>query len=184
MKQQKFGKWLVIRRFPGTKSDERFLCKCECGVVRVVRKYDLLSLKSSSCGCSRQTTLSAKSNEGAVFPPSFGGIYYTYKRFAEKRGLDFLIDKKVFLEIVKSNCYYCGQEPSNIHKPKANKTEFIYNGVDRVDNDKGYVEGNVVPCCKICNKAKDVLNKEEFLSWIKRVYRYSIENKVDNIIKL
>lgn len=50
---------------------------------------------------------------------------------------------------------------------------FIYQGIDRVDSDKGYVTGNVLPCCRICNCAKGTLTKTEFECWAKRlVIRY------------
>lgn len=55
--------------------------------------------------------------------------------------------------------------------------DYVYNGIDRVDNTKGYTIDNVVPCCGICNMAKGKLNQQEFQNWIKRVYKYRYENK-------
>lgn len=53
---------------------------------------------------------------------------------------------------------------------------FVFTGIDRVDNTRGYDPDNVVPCCRVCNRAKDVRTKDEFLSWAKRVVDHSIEN--------
>jgi hypothetical protein len=36
----------------------------------------------------------------------------------------------------------------------------------------GYVPGNVVPCCHICNLAKKDMSYEEFISWIDDVALY------------
>ena len=47
------------------------------------------------------------------------------------------------------------------------------NGIDRVDSSKGYVEDNVVSCCKYCNTAKNTMSRDEFFKWIKRVYEYN-----------
>jgi len=43
-------------------------------------------------------------------------------------------------------CYYCNHD-----------LEETGIGLDRIDNDKGYLENNVVPCCWICNKIKGVI---------------------------
>lgn len=66
--------------------------------------------------------------------------------------------------------------PSNVARAK-NGNDFIYSGIDRVDNSIGYTEGNVVPCCITCNKAKSKQTSEEFLKWVQRVYHHSIGEK-------
>ena len=53
--------------------------------------------------------------------------------------------------------------------------DFVYNGLDRVDNEKGYTIDNVVPCCKHCNYAKRNRSVEEFIDWIAQVYEYSVQ---------
>lgn len=47
-------------------------------------------------------------------------------------------------------CVYCGDEIVTV-------------GVDRVDNAKGYVMDNVVPCCAICNSMKSSMKLVDFL---------------------
>lgn len=41
------------------------------------------------------------------------------------------------------------------------------NGIDRVDNDKGYVPGNVSPCCWVCNIAKGTMSLDEWAEMVK-----------------
>lgn len=50
--------------------------------------------------------------------------------------------------------------------------DYAYNGIDRMDNSKGYVDGNVLPCCSICNHAKHVMNYDDFISWINRIVNF------------
>ena len=51
---QRFGKWTVIRRAENPNySDAVWLCRCDCGTVRIVRGKDLRYGKSKSCGCLR-----------------------------------------------------------------------------------------------------------------------------------
>jgi hypothetical protein len=49
---------------------------------------------------------------------------------------------------------------------------YIYNGIDRVDNTRGYSIDNCVACCKQCNWAKRELPQQEFIDWIHRVSRH------------
>lgn len=45
--------------------------------------------------------------------------------------------------------------------------DYTYNGIDRVNNDIGYIKNNCIPCCKICNRAKNSMSYDDFLNWIK-----------------
>lgn len=49
---KRFGAWLVIKEIENNRSGRQFLCKCDCGVERVVNYSNLLSKRSSSCGCT------------------------------------------------------------------------------------------------------------------------------------
>ena len=59
---------------------------------------------------------------------------------------------------------YCGSEPS--YKINTNTTDnhgdYMYNGIDRVDNIKGYDLDNCVTCCSLCNWMKRDLTIKEF----------------------
>jgi len=57
-------------------------------------------------------------------------------------------------ELVQSPCFYCGIVH---HKPSK------INGIDRVDNDKGYTINNSVPCCWPHNHMKQELSMYEFI---------------------
>jgi hypothetical protein len=49
-----FGKWVVLPRngFESNSRDREWLVQCECGRLRLVAGQDLLSGRSSSCGCA------------------------------------------------------------------------------------------------------------------------------------
>jgi len=42
-------------------------------------------------------------------------------------------------------------------------------GIDRIDNSKGYIEGNMVPCCKICNWMKSDKSSIDFIQKCKDI---------------
>lgn len=49
---QKFGNWIVIKRGPIEKhKGAKWICKCKCGNLGLVRGADLRKGKSKSCGC-------------------------------------------------------------------------------------------------------------------------------------
>lgn len=90
-----------------------------------------------------------------------------------KKGLFCNLNSDDLLNILKSNCHYCGSKPSNIYNyvQKFFKYEFAYNGVDRINSKLGYIYGNVLPCCKKCNLAKSDMEYNEFIEHIKLIYK-------------
>lgn len=116
----------------------------------------------------------AKSGNHVV--TAFNQVYGNYKYQARKRNHRFELTKEQFRKIVRSDCFYCGRPPQQYQKYKGEK--FIYNGVDRMDNNKGYILSNCVPACMQCNWAKMNFTIQEFMAWVKRVYEYSYDEDV------
>jgi hypothetical protein len=48
----RFGRWSVL--WESVENPHRFMCRCDCGIERLVYKYDLVSGKSTACGCTRK----------------------------------------------------------------------------------------------------------------------------------
>ena len=57
------------------------------------------------------------------------------------------------------------------------------NGVDRIDNKKGYVTGNVTPACRYCNSAKNDRKLKYFLHWVAEVYHRSVKGTENDLDK-
>lgn len=106
----------------------------------------------------------------------FVQMFTRYKRGAVDRGYEFNISFDDFSKVIRQPCHYCGSINSNhvnvSYRGEKEGVFFHYNGIDRVDNSLGYIDGNVVPCCKKCNVAKHDMGYDEFLSHIKSVYRH------------
>lgn len=184
---KRFGKWQVIGRasIPDNiiaKTKKAYwLCKCDCGTVRIVMGSDIRAGKSLSCGCASYATLKqmltgkpslSRKPEGVSL---FNSILSVYKAAARKRNLVFELTDNEFRVLINSNCHYCGIAPSTVKTVKNLIGSYTYNGVDRLDNTVGYLTYNCVPCCKMCNRAKYILSEQEFLDWVERVYKHSIE---------
>ena len=94
-----------------------------------------------------------------------GLLVYYIKSGAEEIAPDFFIRRK----LVTQNCVYCGIEPRQIYKKKNTNGSFVYNGIDRINNNKVYTIKNCVPACKFCNYAKKRGTQKEFLNWVDRL---------------
>lgn len=150
-----------------------YLCKCDCGKDKIISWSSLRTGRAKSCGCKNSGILLSRIQkpEGEA---AFNQLFATYKCSAKSRGLEFNLDKERFKEITKQNCEYCGIPPfrSIINRFANMNGTYIYNGIDRVDSSKGYIEGNIVPCCRNCNVMKMNLSLEEFTEHIERIYSH------------
>lgn len=171
----KFGR-LIVKERSGTKgSFATWLCLCECGGTKIVRSADLKRGKTKSCGCLRKACNNENMAKRAANlrkpfgKAAFNSLYFDYKYNAKVRGLIFELNKVQFKYLTKQNCAYCGSEPNNHYIKRNVNGGYVYNGIDRIDNNKGYVFDNCAACCKFCNYAKNRGTKKEFLVWISRL---------------
>lgn len=162
----RYGKLRVVSRAVGKK----WHCVCDCGKSTVVFSFNLKSGNTLSCGClnDHHRLKDSLASKHALFD--------NYRRGSVKRGIPFGLSFDEFIGLTQKSCHYCGDQPGQFSKSSTARDGFIYNGLDRVDSDRGYEIANVVPCCKICNRAKWDMGKDEFLSWLDRCYR-SLESK-------
>lgn len=88
-----------------------------------------------------------------------------------------------FYHLSQLPCFYCANERSNsfnrykgqtwgIDKKAFAEAAFLYNGLDRVDNNQPHTTDNVVPCCYQCNFAKGKRTFDDFQQWIIRIKAY------------
>lgn len=169
---RKFGKLLVLCRAPNqifgsSTTRAAWGCRCSCGKYVVVLAGSLVRQNGTrSCGCLRREYRSGRASETVK-----NRIFASYKQGAKQRNLEWAISNEEFATLIFRSCYYCGVSPQRVlyRCTKYRKDPVSYNGIDRVDNSLGYVSSNVVTCCKVCNKAKDVMSRGEFLDWIFRV---------------
>ena len=157
----KHNKLTVIKRHGSHRcGGATWLCRCDCGIESIVLGHHLRSGKVKSCGCTW--------GGYEVGESAFNKLFYVFKLSAKKRNHSWNLSKEHVKKITKMNCSYCGSKPKTIAKGK--NGDYIYNGIDRVDNNLGYEIDNVVPCCKKCNLAKHIMSTEEFFDWIKTVH--------------
>jgi hypothetical protein len=114
---------------------------------------------SSTWMCSMGNTFRQKATRRGKHTRGFyNHLIQQLSKKARHRGLAWMLEPELVLKLIKQPCYLCGAPPSNRFKSLKRGTwegrVIIYQGIDRVNNKLGYVEGNVKPCCKKCNMMK------------------------------
>ena len=170
---QRFGKLVVFGKHTSKNKwyELRWLCKCDCGKESIVSTHALRQ-GVGSCGCSR-----------IILPKgvrSMHKAFQTYKDRARIKGYEFLLGKADFERLTQNACFYCGALPSNRARTFNFNGDYIYNGIDRMDNTRGYVLDNCVSCCFFCNRAKGTKSQQEFYLWITSVYMI-IKGEINDI---
>jgi len=83
---------------------------------------------------------------------------------AKKRKLEFSISLNDYTRLLKNPCYYCGQITFGFE---------VGCGLDRINNKKGYILGNVLPCCGDCNTHRqDTWTVEEMKIAIEAIRKF------------
>lgn len=181
---QKFGRLTALHDVGSEKRERVWECICECGQFKTALVSQLKNGRVKSCGCLRSELSSkrAKKNIAGVNKLSpgeanLGKVIVGYKYGARKRNLEFLLTRKQFKKLVTQKCFYCGSVPCNTCDMPESNGKFIYSGIDRVDNAKGYTIDNCIPCCYICNQWKRACTQQEFLIRVKSIYDNLLRGK-------
>lgn len=159
----------VLDEYKIVGEDAHWKIKCECGYegFKPISKilYHYKRYGQASCGC----------NKIKYDLPNARNQFSRYKENANRRNLEFNLTLDEFINLTQQQCYYCGCKPNNNgNRSKRNYKvdNFIYNGIDRVDNNLGYVLNNCVPCCISCNKMKLNYTFNEFKNKIIKIYEH------------
>lgn len=142
-------------------------CKCSCGKeVEILSKY-LLNGDTVSCGCITQGNAH---NRDAVGKISLS--YWTpIVKQAKRRGIPLTIDRQYAWDLFCQQDGKCAISGVTIDFATNMRDERLTHtaSLDRIQNSKGYVEGNVQWVHKKINIMKNVMTREELLEWCERI---------------
>lgn len=188
----------------------QWYCICDCGNLDKikVRASSLRDGHTKSCGClvseitkqihsgkfvsnetrqkmskslSGQIHLESRSDLGRKYPDrgkyNRGSLIVrkvnSIINNAKRRNLEWNITKEYAASLLVLSCYYCNKESVlDGHK--------TCSGIDRINNDFGYIDGNCVPCCFYCNSCKNSRSLTEFKDHIKNMYNTLIMKENNN----
>lgn len=154
--------------------------QCVCGKKRDIRNSEWIKLLEGNITARTKTQCKECTVkmywEGFTDKDNLKGLFKSLKNSCKRIKRDIDISFEQAYKMYKSNCYYCNSEPSNTFTNTTNKEKQTkYSGIDRVDSDLGYIQGNVVPCCKHCNIAKNNMSQTDFLNLVENIFRYRVQ---------
>jgi len=94
--------------------------------------------------------------------------YVKAKAKAKPRGLSFNLTFEEYNFLINQPCNYCqgvfGKVETSV-------------GLDRIDNNKGYDSGNVLPCCTFCNRTRGdrftVYETKQIIEFVLKMRNYA-----------
>lgn len=163
----------VLDVHPTSQIKIRYKCD-DCGIEKEVVAQSLFSRKNSQYSKTMETICSNCANsrmKGENNSQYKHGCnrYSEYRHNSKRRGIEFNLTSDEFKKIISQECHYCGGFSID-YNPQSRG-----NGIDRKDNNIGYVIDNCLPCCSKCNFIKNSMPYSEFIKYIKRIY-----NKIQN----
>jgi hypothetical protein len=161
---KRFGRWVVLS-LSRVEVYAYWSCQCDCGTIKEVLGKSLTGRVSQSCGCLQVEKCRKKSGYASQ---TYTYILYKHNS-AKRRGLVWAVSREQFNKLTQQPCHYCDSPPSNHTKAKNGNGDFVYNGLDRKDSNLGYTVDNVVPCCKICQRAKMDMPYDGFMTYLRRL---------------
>lgn len=184
---KKFGRLTVIK-FSSFKNEKDktipyWECICDCGNIKIANQYSLTKNNVRSCGCLLKET-SSRTGKSRLNKPNiknskpsgesgFNFMFSNYKNKCGYKNIPFNLTKEEFKFLTQQECYYCGDMPYLVlYHCKGHSSNFIANGIDRLDSSLGYTLENCVSCCKYCNYAKRDRNYPDFISHIDKIYNH------------
>lgn len=102
-----------------------------------------------------------------------GRLYRTYISNAKRSNRQMLLTRDEFVLLTQGDCFYCGEKPSSLQFKGKDKVNggYLYNGIDRVDNNKTYTIDNCVSCCSRCNTAKNDMTRDQYIQLCRNVIK-------------
>lgn|SRR5574343_81654 len=139
-------------------------CECLCGKKCIVNGTDLRTGKTKTCGC--RTSIKNKRNwQGYNNIPKSN--WRVLNNNAIQRSLEFNLTIEYCDELFEKQnkkCYLSGLDISFKDKTAS---------LDRIDNTKGYIVGNVGWVHKTINNMKQAISKEDFIYFCKKVSEFN-----------
>lgn len=185
----RYGRLVAIRSVPAPEEYSNktayWECLCDCGKTVSVQGASLSSGCTKSCGCSKLVNKhlwTRKKGKSFSETGNLQLLYNSYKNNAKQRNKIFCLSLEEFEVLTSSDCYYCGTPPNKAFRNRSSNesaTPYVYNGIDRKDNELGYTPKNCLPCCKVCNIAKREMPFEDFLVWLDKVAQFQTRVSIE-----
>ena len=144
-------------------------CKCKCGTIKDFRWCNVKSGNTKSCGCRNHRI--GKDSPFFTGCGDVGSFYFNrIKRNAIQRRIEFSITIEYADELFQKQKHKCALSGIDLRilNRRGNRNECTAS-LDRIDNSRGYVEGNLQWVHKDINKMKTDMDQDTFLDLCRKV---------------
>lgn len=151
-----------------------YRCICDCGKEKITSEYKLKKSYIKSCGCLSKELFEIHRKLPKVSKkkqkPTIDVFIKEMLGKIKAKNLPYDLNIEDIKRLCFDNCFYCNSAPSN-HFKKRNH-EILYNGIDRMNSDLGYLQSNTVACCSNCNYMKSDHALDSFLNHIEKIWNH------------
>lgn len=178
---EEFGGWVFIKEAGFIKNKMRWTCKCKkCGKEKDILYWHILGrnkYKSKSCGCDQFRQQSLRQWQG--YEEISKTYWQSIHKGAKKRKLEINITIEYIWDLFLKQDRKCALSGIELFFPP--KIGLVKNknkqtaSLDRIDNNKGYIEGNVQWIHTDINYIKQDYTEKELLYYIIKIYKYQKE---------
>jgi hypothetical protein len=162
-----FGFLKPIQRLSGS-GKTLWKCECVCGKFCNIYEHKLLSGLAKSCGCQHFQS-GSKNHFWKGYQEISGTFFDGLIRGARLRDLEYKLSREYIWNLfVKQNrkCALSGIELSFSDNFRSGVRTA---SLDRIDNSKGYIEGNVQWIHKDINRMKNIFGQDYFIDICKKI---------------
>lgn len=156
-------------------------CQCDCGIIKEIPLTQVINNVVLSCGHTKHN-----SNKAKGVWPDVGAYLTRVKTRARSRNIPFKLNQQILLDLwnkQEGKCALSGL-PMTISKSytfkdrrdkpnKVGKARYIQTAsLDRINPNKGYVEGNVRWTHIAPNIMRSGMTDDEFYHYIESIYNH------------
>jgi len=159
-----------------------YLCKF-CGIEKKPEEFVVDKVNNHRVGkyrylyecrqCKKDRIYQKRHQARETSTGAFGVVYKQIRQGAKQRNINFMLslgDIEALWDQQQGLCYFTWY-PMNYEsvvlkqEKQSEKTKYQVS-CDRLDPSKWYEQGNVVLCCAVVNRMKNILSEEEFSKYV------------------
>ncbi len=140
--------------------------------VRLGRTEDAVRIRAKTLGFRRPRRFKGDKNPNFTgYGKISGSCIGQIKEQALVKGIEMSVSIEYLDSITVDRCPFCGRDM--VYRNFSDGRE-VTASLDRIDSNRGYVEGNVRWIHKEVNIMRSDMSDEEFLGWVFDIWRHTI----------
>lgn len=161
-----------------SKEDYKAKCKCDCGNIVIKNCINLKYKQVFSCGCLSKNRLYNSGNRNKSFKgvgDIGSSLFNMIKHNSKTRNICFELNIEYLWELFQKQSGKCALSGLDIKFGRFRKKGETTASLDRIDSNKGYVEGNVQWVHKDINQIKSIYDEKYFIKICNLVHIHNHE---------